>query len=580
MVYEVIRKEFNQKYEAIAMAKTLENFITSNNDIKIFNKEGLPFVFNQGYSTLEINPFNTNEKKFIISNLRLIQNNTISSFHIKETLNIENESLGDDNRYSKIPAFIYSQNAVDRLKSDTGLDAVTYISNNNAPLLDNDYVAFNLSFIKRTTVPPFFTSLKKEKLKEIKKVVIVGSENEDPIDSDLLSINENFLKTYEGIIRTDISEVSNTVLSSNKRYETPYFDFRLSSSFINGNTLYLPVSKISFRLLPYLIYEVGLLVKGINEFNIDVSHSWYFSNEGTMENLEVNKCNLYDLLEAKAILESRLSSLEIEIENRNKAILSLMDTTYIDSSVDNNRISLVFSPKKELLILRTKPLLVKDKDFGIEYTLGSIDIQMHQGDSSPIFFNNHLIVNGTPAPHANATYICLGNISTDVNKLMKQEKDINFLADYMVNLLLNPDVTDTWGSRIRAYPIQDSSSLSKEDWILLSMLRMTKVNLMFGVMPWVNHSLDMSHDKEKDEEKKKVIGDLIINLGRDVFRNSFLNYVLSNTYDPSKEEFNKIIWLLKEKALIHAFSYGVYLTPLQVMKALSIKENPRDLHTF
>ncbi|NLV87587.1 MAG: hypothetical protein GX025_10305, partial [Clostridiales bacterium] len=441
-------------------------------------------------------------------------------------------------------------------------DTVNRVSYNDRKA---EEMSYSFKIKKVPNIPRVINNLKKRETTTIKNVVILTSSVMD--EGKALNIKSSFIDEntssfelvteYQGIISNDnnITHLPITNLSVSEISSSGYDPILFSPHYINGDTLYIPVSSVSLIDLVSLNQVIIEMLYTYRHLNFDLSKTWYFKKEDDdLINLNKYEGLIRDQYEALFFLKDRIKLIERNIkslnEEYNKYSLFIKEEETV--VIDNDYISFSYAIDDKV-ILETSKIYVHDPEYPkVKYCLGSFRFELVKGKNQPIIINNLYNIRNSPAPHTSGSSICFGNISADVASLMSTSKDIGFLTDYLISFLLNPDVTDQWGARLRAFPIVNIDELDDSDRLHITMIRASLLTLE-EFRRWVNYVYD-KHNIERP----------------DIDMNDLHRYALRQT--GTNNQWNKILLGLSEEGFMEEIMETKVHTISQIKRIIGLKE--------
>ncbi|MFA5635979.1 MAG: hypothetical protein WC977_08735 [Anaerovoracaceae bacterium] len=554
--------------ESDALLRTLINLL-EHEEVTI-NSDSIDFYYNLENSS-ETYKFNVEnrDKDLLLSEMKKIP------------LRINSFSIAGDGHNGTINSsfsFLDYDKMLSKLKK--GIDVTSYYVVRTVDNFVNN-IDFNLKIEECSNIPSRIRKINGKDLGRIKNVIILTKiMNGEKVKKTFEEINQHIV-TYEGIVSSSTcTQLDLSSLIDMGYTPTSYAELRLCSEvFAADDSLYIPLSQLSLKSLPHLIYELGWIVQKLNSINVNVNKSWYFMEDNdTMENIEALSFHKQDYMKAESLLEERLALLRKDMELINKEIEAINNRPKKQIvKPDNNEISFIHSLGESTLVLSTKQILVKDDTINnVVYNLGAIDIYLSQGEGAPRFINKHQQIKGSQIPHTSGSSICLGNISDDVYKLMSNNKDIEFLSDYLINFLKHPNTSDPWGSKIRFFPVINTNDVEDKDLILLNMVRLSGLSSR-QIFKLLSKNTELLLAK-KDIEHNEVSQINSLSTFLDNNKNDLMKYCSEQEirYPLYEDKYNIFLLLIREEAISHTFNEFDRFTDRQRMKVLRIKENKRD----
>lgn len=462
-----------------------------------------------------------------------------------------------------LPQFEINQSNEDESIIFEIADTVNRLSYDNRGL-ESEEMSYSFKIKKVPNIPKVINDLEKIEPTAIKNVVMLISSVMD--EGKALNIKSSFIDEdssyelateYQGIISNDnnIAYLPITNLSVAETTSSGYDPILFSPHYINGNTLYIPVSSVSLIdlvSLNQLIIEMLYIYKSIN---FDLRNTWYFKKEDDdLINLNKYEGLIRDQYEAMFFLKERIKLIERNIKSLNEeynkySLLIKEDETVV---IDNDYISFSYAIDDKV-VLETSKIYVQDPEYPkVKYCLGSFRFELVQGRERPTIINNLYNIRNSPAPHTSGSSICFGNISADVASLMFTSKDIGFLTDYLISFLLNPNVTDQWGARLRGFPIVNIDELDDSDRLHITMIRASLLTLE-EFRRWVNYVYD-KHNIERP----------------DIDMNDLHRYALRQT--GTNNQWNKILLELSEEGFMEEIMETKVHTISQIKRIIGLKE--------
>ncbi|HZJ98820.1 MAG TPA: hypothetical protein VFC79_02370, partial [Tissierellaceae bacterium] len=311
-------------------------------------------------------------------------------------------------------------------------DTVNRLSYTNDKVVEE--ISYSFKIKKVPNIPRVINNLKKREPTTIKNVVMLISSVMD--EGKALNIKSSFIdedsscelaKEYQGIISNDnnIAYLPITNLSVAETTSSGYDPILFSPHYINGDTLYIPVSSVSLIdlvSLNQLIIEMLYIYKSLN---FDLRKTWYFKKEDDdLINLNKYEGLIRDQYEAMFFLKERIKLIERNIKSLNEeynkySLLIKEDETVV---IDNDYISFSYAIDDKV-VLETSKIYIQDPEYPeVKYCLGSFRFELVKGKNQPIIINNLYNIRNSPAPHTSGSSICFGNISADVASLMSTSK--------------------------------------------------------------------------------------------------------------------------------------------------------------
>lgn len=442
-------------------------------------------------------------------------------------------------------------------------DTVNRLSYYNG--LELEEMSYSFKIKKVPNIPKVINNLEKIKPTTIKNVVMLIS---SVIDEDqILNTKNSFIDKndssfelvteYQGIISNDndIAYLPITNLSVSEISSSGYDNILFSPQYINGNTLYIPVSSVSLIDIVSLNQVIIEMLYTYRPINFDLRKTWYFKKEDdNLINLNKYEGLIRDQYEALFFLKDRIKLIERNIKSLNEeynkySLFIKEDETVV---IDNDYISFSYAIDDKV-ILETSKIYVHDPEYPkVKYCLGLFRFELVEGQNKPVIINNLYNILSSAAPHTSGLSVCFGNISTDVVSLMSTSKDIGFLTDYLISFLLNPDVTDQWGAKLRAFPIVNIDELDDSCRLHITMIRASL--LTSGQFDrWVNYVYD-KHNIERPD------------INMDELR------VYAMRQDGTNAKWNKILLELSEEGFMERVMDTKVHTYSQIRRIIGLEE--------
>lgn len=469
-------------------------------------------------------------------------------------------------------AYIDFSKIEEKIKSEEGF----YFSLNN--------IEFNLFNIAVPNIPNFIRKLKRTEIQKIKNVYIISKElAEESILEQAAKHAPLAAKKYDGIIKsaqaTSIDFLS--LLKDGPAY-THYNEILLSTGYIQDDSLYIPLSGISFVSLVSLLFVIHSIVKSI-DYITSLKGSWFFSkDENSFEKTEDLIRIKEDYLSALMLMERRRTLINEKLELIESKIDHLNKEVPFYFKLENNYVSMIYSTSPNSITIKTRPIIVKDTQIpNAEYALGSIEVILMKNRDIPVFHNLTTDVYGSPIPHSSGTSVCLGNISDEVANCLSERKEFDFLIDYVINFLRKPVFHDPWGKKVRLFPLVNPNNVSIIDLITINKLRMQLIKdnkrkeIIIKSFRFMSNSI--LNEKNRDE-----LDSILSEFSTNSFIDRLNGYLFEDgiSLKEDKTSLNLALLIIREEALLASISYLKELTPVQKMKILNIKENEYDIYSL
>ena len=262
--------------ESDALLRTLINLL-EHEEVTI-NSDSIDFYYNLENSS-ETYKFNVEnrDKDLLLSEMKKIP------------LRINSFSIAGDGHNGTINSsfsFLDYDKMLSKLKK--GIDVTSYYVVRTVDNFVNN-IDFNLKIEECSNIPSRIRKINGKDLGRIKNVIILTKiMNGEKVKKTFEEINQHIV-TYEGIVSSSTcTQLDLSSLIDMGYTPTSYAELRLCSEvFAADDSLYIPLSQLSLKSLPHLIYELGWIVQKLNSINVNVNKSWYFMEDNdTMENIE------------------------------------------------------------------------------------------------------------------------------------------------------------------------------------------------------------------------------------------------------------------------------------------------------
>lgn len=562
--------------ESKALLMTLKDLLVRNEEITIDSDE-IKISYDERFSSTTYEYLIKNEDKPLLFSTIDDMLRNMKSFYIMTENYVMSNNIQSSNIKSSF-SFLNYESMLPKLKE--GLDVKSYYA---VKAVDNvvNSLTFNLKIEECSKIPNRIKRINEKDLDKIKNVILLTRIMDEERTEKTFNYNNQHVVSYDGIVNSNsCTQLDISSLLDMEYASTSYTDLRLCSTvFADKDSLYIPLSYLSIKSLPHLIYELGLIVQKINSINVNVNKSWYFMEDtNTIESLEILSFHKQDYLKAEALLEERLALLRRDMELLDMEIKAINNRPKRQVvKPDNCEIAFMYSVGESTLVLSTKQIHVRDDKIpGVIYNLGTLDIILSKGNDAPQFINKHQQIMGCNIPHSVGSNLCLGNIRDDVYKLMTTNKDIEFLSDYLINFLKHPNTSDPWGSKIRLFPVINTNDVEDKDLIMLNMVRLADISEMKLRKLFRRNTEILLAKKDIEEDEISFYEGLL-----ELFLNNssiIMDYCSNQKieYPLYENQSNMLLLLIREEAFSHTFNDFDKFTDRQRMKSLGIKENKRD----